>query len=281
MVVLRNKRELEQWRLSVDNIKTIGFVPTMGALHKGHISLVKKSISENDFTVVSIFVNPTQFNNPSDFEKYPNTIASDLEQLSEVNCGVVYIPSIEDLYPNFDTSIKEYTFSGIEKPMEGEFRPGHFDGVATVVKKLFDAVLPSKAYFGEKDYQQLLIVKELVGIEKMPIKIIGMPIYREKDGLAMSSRNMRLNDSQRKEAPLIFNSLLQVKKWVKEKESINEITDRITEIFSQSNLKLEYFEVRENNSLKFAQQFEKNKKYRAFISVFAGEIRLIDNLELF
>lgn len=281
MIVLRNKRELEQWRLSVDNIKTIGFVPTMGALHKGHISLVEKSISENNFTVVSIFVNPTQFNNPSDFKKYPNTIESDLTLLGNINCNVVYIPSVEDLYPNLDISTKKYTFSGVEKPMEGEFRPGHFDGVATVVKKLFDAVLPSKAYFGEKDYQQLLIIKELVEIEKMSIKIIGMPIYRENDGLAMSSRNMRLTDLQRKEAPLIFNSLLQVKNWANNKESISEITHRLVETFRESNLKLEYFEVRENNSLKFAQQFENNKKYRAFICAYAGEIRLIDTIELF
>ncbi len=284
MLVFKTKKTLQDWLLKTDFFrlsKTIGFVPTMGALHQGHISLVKQSLLENDLTVVSLFVNPTQFNNKKDFDKYPKTIEEDTNLLKEANCDILYIPDLEDIYPNLDMTISSYTFSGIEKVMEGEFRPGHFNGVATVVKKLFNNVMPTNAYFGEKDYQQLLIIKELVEIEKLPIRIIGMPIFREEDGLAMSSRNIRLTKEFRKEAPLIFKTLQHVKNWTKEGRFLREIIDEVKQIFWESKLKLEYFEVRENNSLKLVDELtENNKHYRAFISVYAGEIRLIDNIQL-
>lgn len=281
MKTFDNNRSFNEWRKNIDTNKKVGFVPTMGALHEGHISLVKKAIEENDYSVVSIFVNPTQFNNKEDFAKYPNTLEKDIKLLQSVNCDVLFLPNSNEIYPNNELKIIPFSFSGIEKIMEGEFRPNHFDGVATVVKLLFDRIKPTRAYFGEKDYQQLLIINEMVKLEKMPIEIIGMPIFRESDGLAMSSRNMRLSKEFRKEATFIYDCLLLAKKMTTTNHSIDEIKTKINKLFSNSTLNLEYFEVRENNSLKFAKEFESAEKYRAFISVYAGEIRLIDNIELF
>src|SRR5690554_2843035 len=258
--------------------KTIGFVPTMGALHKGHISLVEQSLKENDFTLVSVFINPTQFNNSEDLEKYPITTDNDIEILKKHGADAVYFPKVEDIYPNGLTS-EHYEFDGLEMQMEGKFRPGHFDGVATVIRRFFEIVQPLNAYFGEKDFQQLRIVQELIKNFHLPIQIVPVAIKREEDGLAMSSRNVRLTESQRKESPIIYQILLQAKEYLKN-HSIEETKKFVEEKFKETSFELEYFEIADEKNLLPAKEKLKDQKLRAFIAVFADEVRLIDNLDL-
>ena len=258
--------------------KTIGFVPTMGALHQGHISLVEQSLKENDFTLVSVFINPTQFNNSEDLKKYPITTDNDIEILKKHGADAVYFPKVEDIYPNGLTS-EHYEFFGLEMQMEGKFRPGHFDGVATVIRRFFEIVQPLNAYFGEKDFQQLRIVQELVKKFHLPIQIVPVAIKREEDGLAMSSRNVRLTESQRKESPIIYQILLQAKEYLKN-HSIEETKKFVEEKFKETSFELEYFEIADEKNLLPAKEKLKDQKLRAFIAVFADEVRLIDNLDL-
>ena len=258
--------------------KQIGFVPTMGALHKGHESLVIKSLENNDYTVVSIFVNPTQFNNADDLKKYPKTITKDLELLENIGCDFVFIPSVEEIYAQTVVS-KTYSFDGVENQMEGKFRNGHFDGVATIVQTFFEIIKPNNAYFGEKDFQQLQVVKKLVEKENIPTKVIGCPIYRENDGLAMSSRNIRLSEAQRIEVPMIYKTLKKAVKLTKT-SSLNEIYQFVKNEFNASSLNLEYFTIAEESTLKEVSEINLNNKSRAFIAVNVGQIRLIDNLSL-
>lgn len=258
----------------------VGFVPTMGALHDGHISLVRKALLENDLCVVSIFVNPTQFDNASDLKKYPRTLEKDAALLKKVSDSIlIYAPNAEDLYGK---SIKAATFNfgPIANEMEGAFRKGHFNGVGTVVSLLFDAVTPTAAYFGEKDFQQLQIIKKLVKLKKYNIRIIGCKIKREQNGLARSSRNTRLSKSQFEEAALIYETLNVVKKrW--HNTSIKELNKYVTGVFENHNsLHLEYFIIANEATLKTAYRKRSNNNYRAFIVVFAGEVRLIDNIAL-
>ena len=260
--------------------KTIGFAPTMGALHNGHLSLYKAARPENDIVISSIFINPTQFNNASDLQKYPKNTEEDVEVLNRsALVDAVYIPSIEDIYPE-KTESHTYDFGGIEKEMEGEFREGHFDGVGTVVEKLFLQVQPDNAYFGEKDYQQLAIIKKLVEIKNLRINIIGVPIYREENGLAMSSRNERLTATQRDAAKIIHETLLKVEDWFRI-ITIPEINNRVKEIFeSEKGMVMEYFKIADEETLKETDFFYKDRSYRAFIVVFVGDVRLIDNMHL-
>ena len=256
----------------------------MGALHKGHLSLVEASVNDNELTVISIFVNPTQFNQLEDFEKYPRNIEADIALLAKYKEKIlVYVPTLEDVYPN-EAKSQSYEFGGIENQMEGKFRPGHFNGVGTVVKRLFELVKPQNAYFGEKDFQQLQIVKKLVENEKIPVNIIGCPILREASGLAMSSRNKRLTDQQLIEVPLIYKTLLEVKKKFGIKNA-KELAKEVKKAFeNNAQLQLEYFDIAEETTLISITDLEKinlNKKYRAFIAVFAGDIRLIDNINLY
>ncbi|MFC2109559.1 pantoate--beta-alanine ligase [Bacteroidota bacterium] len=257
--------------------KTIGLVPTMGALHQGHISLIEKSIAENDISIASIFVNPTQFDKQEDLVNYPNTIENDIKLLKNSGCDIVFTPNANEIYNDNITS-QNFMFDGLEHEMEGKQRVGHFDGVGTIVKKLFEIIQPHNAYFGEKDFQQLQIIKKLVELENLNINIIGCPIYREKDGLAMSSRNIRLSESQRSEAPFIYKTL----KKAQDKStniSFEEIYTWVNNEFkNHPSLKLEYFEIAEEKTLKTAKSKFANKKYRAFIAVFADNIRLIDNI---
>jgi len=260
--------------------KSIGFVPTMGALHKGHISLVEQACSENDCVVVSIFVNPTQFNNPKDLEKYPRTLEGDVTLLNNIKGNIfVFSPNASDLYKN-NISSKKYNFSGIENEMEGKHRQGHFDGVGTVLNILFRIVTPKKAYFGEKDFQQLQIVRKLVEIENLPIEIIGCPIVREPSGLAMSSRNKRLDAEALNEANLIYKTLSEVKNKFNNL-SISELNQLVENTFkNNADLTLEYFEIAEAETLKTAIYKKENTKYRAFIASFLDGVRLIDNMAL-
>lgn len=259
--------------------KQIGFVPTMGALHQGHISLLEESKKNNHISVVTIFVNPTQFNKEEDLKKYPKTIEKDLEMLKNSNCDIVFMPSVDEIYADNVTS-KVYSFDGIEHQMEGEFRPGHFDGVATIVQAFFEIVTPTNSYFGEKDFQQLQVVKKMVEKEQLPVNVVGCAIFREKDGLAMSSRNARLTTQQRAEAPFIFETLTKTNQLMNT-IAVDEIDVFVKEEFSNSKLlELEYFTIAEEESLERVTLFEPNKKYRAFIAVNAGNVRLIDNISL-
>lgn len=259
--------------------KTLGFVPTMGALHEGHLSLIKEGQTENDLVAVSIFVNPTQFDNNEDLQKYPKTLEKDLDLLRGINCDIIFAPSIEEIYAD-DVSASEFDFGGLEKEMEGKFRKGHFNGVATIVKALFLLVEPDKAYFGEKDFQQLQIIRKMVALENLPVDIIGCPIHREMDGLAMSSRNVRLTEDQRRAASFIYETMNTARKKFKT-ESISKITSWVTQQFKKHKyFSLEYFLIADENSLKTSKSKEKDKNYRAFIAVYAGKIRLIDNMKL-
>ena len=279
MKVLKSKKTLIDYvERQREMGKKIGFAPTMGALHEGHLSLYKAAKKENDEVISSIFVNPTQFNNPDDFQKYPKTLEKDLELLEKAGVDAVYVPNVEEMYPDGLNS-KKYDFDGLENEMEGKYRPGHFDGVGTIVEELFRQVQPHNAYFGEKDYQQLAIIKKMVEKTKLPVKIHGVPTLREEDGLAMSSRNVRLTETQRKEATIIYETLEKVKEWFKV-ISLEEIKQRVTDIFRNSNFELEYFVIANEETLKEANAIDENREYRAFIVAYAGDVRLIDNMHL-
>ncbi|MEN8137219.1 MAG: pantoate--beta-alanine ligase [Bacteroidota bacterium] len=281
MHIFNSKTDINNYLLTQKtNKSSIGFVPTMGALHKGHISLVENSKKDNDITVVSIFVNPTQFNNPEDLKKYPVNTGEDLKLLEDFSVEVVFLPSVEEIYGN-DISSEKYDFGTLDKVMEGEHRKGHFDGVATIVKLLFDTVIPDNAYFGEKDFQQLQIIRKMVEIKNLPVNIVACPIVREDDGLAMSSRNVRLTPEHRKDAPFIYKSLKKASDLSKNK-SVDEIYEFINESFANNDLfDLEYFEIRNEKTLGKTSDFQLHNNFRAFIAVFAQNIRLIDNIKLF
>lgn len=277
MKVLKTVSDL-QTELSVfraDN-KTIGFVPTMGALHEGHLALVTRSKEENDVSVVSIFVNPTQFNNLADLEKYPRTIDDDLKRLNSINVDFVFLPAENEMYPEPDT--RQFDFGQLDKVMEGKFRPGHFNGVAQVVSKFFDIVKPDRAYFGEKDFQQLAIIRDMVRQYSIPVDIIPVPIMREVDGLAMSSRNQRLTDNQKKIAASIYRILVESKKRSTE-QTIQEITRSvIDQINAIDDLVVEYFEIVDGVTLQAISDWTISSYVVGCIVVYCGEIRLIDNI---
>ncbi|MFP9098875.1 pantoate--beta-alanine ligase [Flavobacterium sp. RHBU_24] len=270
------QQHLQQYRPAQN---TIGFVPTMGALHSGHLSLMRQSLLQNAVTVVSIFVNPTQFNNPDDLLKYPRTLEADAAKIATLDEGiVVFAPEVDEMYDGNTTSA-HYDFDGLEYQMEGAHRPGHFDGVGTIVKKLFDIVQPTNAYFGEKDFQQLQIVKKLVEKNNMPINIIGCPISREPNGLAMSSRNERLKPTEREAAALIYKTLQGAREQFKT-GSIAQVKGYVTAaLATHPEFTTEYFEIAPEDTLEPATVKE-NRKYRAFIAVFLGNVRLIDNISL-
>lgn len=259
--------------------KSIGFVPTMGALHEGHLMLIKRAALENDFVVVSIFVNPIQFNNPEDLAKYPRTLESDLKKLEGTGCRLVFAPSVDEMYPEPD--LTEFDFGLLEKVMEGKFRPGHFKGVAIVVKKLFEIVTPNKAYFGEKDFQQLAIIKKMVSMFQIPVEIIPCPIVREADGLAMSSRNARLTSEERLEAPVIFKALSGVKEnysWFIP-DGIKQLVRG--EIQESSYFRVEYVDVVDTETLQPFEDWQDVEHAVVCVAAFIGSVRLIDNIILF
>ena len=281
MLIFNNKVELTQHlqRISTANSR-IGFVPTMGALHMGHLSLLEISINNNNHTVISIFVNPTQFNNPEDLEKYPRTLEKDIEKIKSISSEIiVYAPSVDDIYEGNTTS-QQFDFDGLEHQMEGKFRAGHFDGVGTVVKRLFEIVKPNNAYFGEKDFQQLQIIKKLVEKEKFPVTIIECPIYRESNGLAMSSRNERLTQEEREKASVIYKILNEAKALFST-ENCQSVREFVSKEFEKiPNFELEYFEIADEETLISCVSKESHKNYREFIAVFVNKIRLIDTISL-
>ena len=261
---------------------SLGFVPTMGALHQGHLSLIKRAIKENETVVVSIFVNPTQFNNAGDLETYPRDLKQDLKRIESIgSLGeiIVYAPSEAAVYGNSVTK-EAFDFGGLELQMEGKFRPGHFQGVGTVVQKLLDIIGPTQAYFGEKDFQQLQIIKKLVKMTKANVKIVACPIEREPSGLAMSSRNTRLTTAERSHASKIYD-VLKTTKGKFSDTPLDEITQWVADQFEKDAIiNLEYFEISEQLTLQPANKIEPQKKYRAFISAYIRNIRLIDNIAL-
>jgi len=258
-----------------DGVK-IGFVPTMGALHEGHLSLVEKASQETDFVVVSIFVNPTQFNDKGDLERYPRDLEKDVALLSSTPCQLIFAPQPEEIYPEPDT--RQFNFGSLEEVMEGKFRPGHFNGVAQVVSRLFDIVKPDKAFFGEKDFQQLAIISEMVRRMNTPVEIVPCPIVRESDGLAMSSRNMLLTPEQRKNAVHISATLFEAANKSKEltvEELCKWVIDRINE---NDYLNTEYFEIVDSITLQPVKDWSEIGEKVGCIAVHCGKIRLIDNI---
>ncbi|WP_162126631.1 pantoate--beta-alanine ligase [Flavobacterium phycosphaerae] len=281
MLIFNTQNELVSHLTSISNEATsIGFVPTMGALHEGHLSLLKEALLHNPVVVISIFVNPTQFNNADDLAKYPRTLEADVAKIKTVSDTiVVYAPSVDDIYEGKTVS-EHFDFDGLEHQMEGQFRPGHFDGVGTIVKRLFEIVKPTNAYFGEKDFQQLQIVKKMVAKLKLPVKVIGCPIFREPNGLAMSSRNERLTTEERAEAAIIFKTLSEAKIRF-HVQSAEEVTEFVTEIFQKTTpFELEYFTIADEETLLPCTTKNNTKKYRAFIAVFVNNVRLIDTISL-
>ncbi len=259
--------------------KSIGLVPTMGALHKGHLSLVKNSISNNDITVVSIFVNPTQFNNPNDLASYPRTVEKDLELLQTVGCDVVFAPEADDIYSKSETDSRfEFDFEGLDKVMEGKFRPGHFNGVVQIVSKLFDLVRPDRAYFGEKDFQQLAIIRLMTRRYNLPIEIVPCPIVREDSGLALSSRNSLLKDNEKQVASHIYAVLNESRQFVPQTE-VEELKQCVIAAIEQKpELKVEYFDIVDGHTLKSIGKWDESDYVVGCITVFCGNIRLIDNI---
>lgn len=271
---------IEHLKVISNSKTTLGFVPTMGALHQGHLSLVETSLQNNDLTIVSIFVNPTQFNNSEDLEKYPRNLESDIAKLQTIsNNVIVYAPTVDDIYEG-NTTAKSFYFDGLENQMEGKFRPGHFEGVGTIVKRLFEIVKPTYAYFGEKDFQQLQIIKKLVEKENFSINIVECPIFREENGLAMSSRNERLSPNERNAAAIIYQTLLEVQHKFST-EPLSEIEHWVNQVFeNQPDFKLDYFEIADETTLLTCKSKNPDQKSRAFIAVFVNNIRLIDTISL-
>lgn len=260
--------------------KAVGLVPTMGALHEGHLSLIQKALSENDIVVVSIFVNPTQFNNAEDLEKYPRNLSGDIKTIERLSQEVViFAPEISEMYESTPKAIS-FDFGGLDKVMEGKFREGHFQGVATIVEKLFELVKPTRAYFGEKDYQQILIIKSMLEQRKLPVTLVPCPIIREESGLAMSSRNERLSPEGRKQAAFIYSVLQEAQKLFTT-ASVAEVEAFVKEQFSQKEgFDLEYFTITKADTLEEITEKDPSESYRAFITVYVEGVRLIDNIAL-
>jgi pantoate--beta-alanine ligase len=277
MEVLKTVKEVQDKVASLrsSGVK-IGFVPTMGALHEGHLSLVKQCIADNEICIVSIFVNPTQFNNKEDLIKYPRNLERDSQYLEKAGVNIIFAPSETEIYPKPDT--RQFDFGQIDKVMEGVHRPGHFNGVAQVVSRLFDIVKPDRAYFGEKDFQQLAIIRAMVKQLALPVQIIPMPIVRENSGLALSSRNERLTAGQKDIAVNISKTLLESRKWMKilsVQDTIQKVTDMINTF---DELSVEYYEIVDGYTLQSVKDWGEAGYIVGCIAVFCGEVRLIDNI---
>ena len=281
MKIFHEQSELKQY-LSTQEfaLKSVGFVPTMGAIHNGHLSLMQHALNENDIVVMSIFVNPTQFNNTEDLEKYPRTLERDVALISSLsNKIIVYAPSVDDIYEG-NTISQKFDYDGLENEMEGANRPGHFDGVGTIVKKLFEIVNPTRAYFGEKDFQQLQIIRKMVQKAQMDIEIIGVAIHRQADGLAMSSRNERLSEDAKAQATYLNKILLEAKDLFNTKTIAEVISYVQNNINDHNTFELEYFVIADEETLKTATTKEDGKKYRGFLVAHIEGVRLIDNIAL-
>jgi pantoate--beta-alanine ligase len=281
MLVFKRVSDLQKYLNSLKNKGLqIGFIPTMGALHRGHVSLIDRSRSACDVTVASIFVNPTQFNDPKDLEKYPRPITRDIEMLTEAGCHVLFLPSVEEVYPNGMVSTLKFNFGKLDKVLEGTFRPGHFDGMAQVVHRLLDIVKPHKLFMGQKDFQQQAIVGSLIQQTKLSTELVTCAIIRDEDGLAMSSRNVRLSPEDRAIAPLIYKILQEAADMVGD-YSPSEIQKQVTaKLRAEPRFRLEYFEIVDGRTLLPIRLFEDTDYAVALTAVWVGEVRLIDNIVL-
>lgn len=272
---------IKELRTELDGLrkagKTVGLVPTMGALHAGHASLVKRAVAENDVVVVSDFVNPTQFNDKNDLLKYPRTLEADCKLLEACGASYVFAPSVEEIYPEPDT--RQFSYAPLDTVMEGKYRPGHFNGVCQIVSKLFLIVEPTRAYFGEKDFQQLAIIREMVRKYPFDLQIVGCPIVREADGLALSSRNARLSDVQREQALQISKTLFASVEYGKDHTLEETLHFVESSIEKAEGLELEYFEIVDGNTLQPVSTWEESAYIVGCITVFCGEVRLIDNIK--
>lgn len=282
MIIVREQKELKATlRLWQSQGYQIGFVPTMGALHAGHISLVEAARKVCEKVVASIFVNPNQFNDPKDLERYPRMPEADCALLENAGCDVVFLPSVDEMYP--EAATEKYDFGKLDAVLEGAFRPGHFNGVAQVVRRLFEAVNADKAFFGQKDFQQLMVVKSLVQQFQLPVEIIACPTLREKDGLAMSSRNMLLTKEEREQAPFVYQSLCKAKRMAEQGGLVSSIKNQIEADFkAQGAFRLDYFDICFPDSLIACPADQKVNAPAVFlVAAFLGKIRLIDNLVYF
>jgi len=280
MPVIKTKTKLKEELNKLSNKLDLGLVPTMGALHKGHASLIKKAVEQNKNVVVSIFVNPTQFNNKEDLDKYPKTIDADIQLISAISDNIIiFTPEVSEIYPDIIIP-KIYDFEGLDKVMEGEFRDDHFNGVGTIVEELLNVVQPSKAYFGEKDFQQLRIIQKLTEIQHIPVEIIGCEIVREDHGLAMSSRNERLSKNIRQKAAFIYETLKTAKNKFGTENALNVKDWVINQFENNHDFQLEYFDITDVETLTPMKNKINNVKYRAFIAVYVEDVRLIDNIAL-
>ncbi len=256
--------------------KIIGFVPTMGALHQGHLSLIELAASTCDVVAVSIFVNPTQFNDAADLERYPRDLEKDRTLLSQTRCELLFVPTVKEIYPKADKRV--FDFGSLDKVMEGKYRPGHFNGVAQVVSRLFEITQPHKAFFGEKDFQQLVLIRAMVHQLNLDVQIVAAPIIREPDGLAMSSRNANLTPAQRKSAPLIADTLFKSRNFAASNDIDATRAEVIEKINLDPNLEVEYFEIVDGLSLERVDNWAESDYIVGCIAVFAGKVRLIDNV---
>lgn len=279
MIIIEKTAELQDFIATQKTKgKSIGFVPTMGALHQGHLDLMRRAIYENDMLVVSIFVNPIQFNNPADLEKYPRPEAEDEQLLRALHCDVLFRPAVNEMYPQAETTT--YDFGKLAESMEGKARPGHFNGVAIVVRKLFEMVQPHRAYFGEKDFQQLAVVRQMVRMLKMDVEVVGCETVREADGLAMSSRNRRLSRDERKLAPELYAGMRQAAAMYPEKQpaEIKQWLHKYLE--KEDRFKIDYIEIADETKLQPLSSWPDKQRFRLFAAVFLGEVRLIDNIRI-
>ncbi|MER3499139.1 MAG: pantoate--beta-alanine ligase [Chitinophagaceae bacterium] len=256
-----------------------GFVPTMGALHEGHLSLIRNSKRENDLSVCSIFVNPTQFNDPSDFEKYPITIEEDIYALETTSCDILFLPDVEEVYPNGTNQVKQYNFGYLDKILEGEFRPGHFQGVCMVVERLLELVQPTRLYLGQKDFQQCMVIKKLAELMQCKAEIKVCPTLREADGLAMSSRNKRLSSEDRAKAVTIYQTLLFLKDNI-DKGALSDLKKLATKKLKQNGFRPDYVEIVDPKTLKPLNEWDSRQGAVGLIAAYLNEVRLIDNMVL-
>jgi pantoate--beta-alanine ligase len=266
----------------------ISLVPTMGALHEGHLTLIQKAHLNNgvgqareadDLVVCSIFVNPTQFNDPKDYQKYPKTIDKDVDLLEKSGADILFLPDVADIYPTGMSNLETYDLGDLEKTLEGEFRPGHFQGVCQVMRRILDIVKPDQLFMGQKDYQQCMVVKKLIQIVEAPIQFVAIPTVREKDGLAMSSRNLRLDPAGRKNAVAISQSLDYIKRNIKPGD-LSELKKKAKELLEEKDFKVDYIELADANNLNIVRSWDGKQKLVALIAAFQHEVRLIDNLLL-
>jgi len=280
MILFRKRKDLRKWLdAQQEKAKPVGFVPTMGALHQGHLSLIDASKKGNPITVCSIFVNPAQFNDPGDYERYPITIEKDIEMLEESGCDLLFLPSIKEIYPEVVLKARHYELGFLETVLEGKFRPGHFQGVCMVVQRLLDIVQPDNLYLGQKDYQQCMVIEKLIALRglKDKIKVNICPVFREKDGLAMSSRNIRLNTDEREKATTIFKSLLFIKNNLQQ-GNIERLKLQAASMLLQNGFRPDYVEIADVNDLSAVTEWDGRQKLVALVAAFLNEVRLIDNM---